>query len=155
MKKKATSEQLAEAAFTVPELVSHRTKAWRQIEAKLKAEEQKTREELDQVLLHKEMPALLFSLHELAAKAQVSTEVLLTPTGTEMKFFFDSYSEEVLSSVTSVRYEFDSIRSMLESRVQEVTAREARRVLAQNAMLKFTPEEVLALKEFPVYFPRA
>jgi endonuclease III-like uncharacterized protein len=72
-----------------------------------------------------------------------------------MKFFFDSYSEEVLSSVTSVRYEFDSIRSMLESRVQEVTAREARRVLAQNAMLKFTPEEVLALKEFPVYFPRA
>lgn len=124
---------------------------------KLQQAEAATRaqELMDLKLLRLEMPALLYDLQELASKAKVSTEVELTPAGVELKFFFESYgSPEVLNSVTSERWNFDSVRSVLEAKVQKHEAHEAQRLLAQNAMSKFTPEEVLALKEFPQYLQK-
>lgn len=103
----------------------------------------------------KEMPALMFRLHALAQKAQVQTEVHLRDFSTEVKFYMYEHSEpEYLNSATSTQWEAMQLESDLELKLEKLVAKEARRVLAQEAVKKLTPEELLALKEFPQYLPK-
>ena len=106
-------------------------------------------------VFRKEMPALMFRLHALAQKAQVQTEVHLRDFSTEVKFYMYEHSEpEYLNSATSTQWDAMQLESDLELKLEKLVAKEARRVLAQEAMKKLTPEELLALKEFPQYLPK-
>lgn len=105
-------------------------------------------------VFRKEMPALMFRLHALAEKAQVRTEVHLLNFTTEVKFFMSEFAEPEYLSADSTPWEAMQLESDLELKLEKLLAREARRALAQEAMKKLTPEELLALKEFPQYLPK-
>ena len=117
-------------------------------EAKRKAEEEAYR-----IAFRASIPKRLAALKEAAEQVGVTTELELTATGPQVRFFNEGkiHNFDETLSYDSDEWDIGWIETQVRGLKEEQDAREARRTLATAAFAKLSEEEKVALKEFIHY----
>jgi hypothetical protein len=117
-------------------------------EAKRKAEEEAYR-----VAFRKSVPWRLAALKEFAEQVGVTTELSLTSSGPQVRFFNEGKIRNFDETLTydSDEWDIEWMETQVGDLRREQDAREARRALATSAFDKLSLEEQVALKEFIHY----